>query len=125
MNTDAISIPPAQNRSTTEDKTVAIVGYLTFVGFIVAVVMHNSKKTKLGAFHLRQSLGLMIGSFAIFFLALPLGFIPVLGAVIDFALYIGLLVLWVTGLLAAVNGEFKPVAVVGKHFEKLFGTMFE
>lgn len=125
MNTDSITIAPAQTRSATEDKTVAIVGYLTFIGFIIALVMHNSKKTKLGAYHLRQSLGLMIGSFALFFLALPLGMIPILGALLDFALYLGLIVFWVTGLLAAVNGEFKPVALVGKHFEKLFGTMFE
>ena len=43
-----------------EDRTVAILAYLTLIGFIVAIVLHSNKKTKLGAFHLRQMLGLLL-----------------------------------------------------------------
>src|SRR5665213_3720454 len=43
-----------------EDKTVAIVSYMTMLGFIIAIIIHTSKKTKLGAFHLRRMLGLWL-----------------------------------------------------------------
>ena len=50
-----------------EDRTVALLSSLTVVGFIVGLIMHSNKKTKLGAFHLRQGLGL-----ALAFIVLPI-----------------------------------------------------
>lgn len=108
----------------TEDKTVAIVSYLTLIGFIVALVLHSSKPTGLGAFHLRQSLGLMLTSIALVIAGMVLAFIPYLGWLIDMALWVGLLVLWLMGLLAAIKGERKPVALLGEHFQKWFGGAF-
>ena len=43
-----------------EDKTVAILAYITLIGFIIAIVLHGQKKTALGAFHLRQMLGIFL-----------------------------------------------------------------
>jgi uncharacterized membrane protein len=104
-----------------EDKTVAIVGYLTLIGFIIAVVLHGQKKTRLGAYHLRQSLGLMLlwiagGLFNI---------VPILGLLVWFVVLIGGFVLWVMGLIAAANGQMKPVPLLGEHFQKWFGTAFD
>jgi hypothetical protein len=45
--------PPATTAPAAEDRTVAIVSYLTLIGFVVAILLHSSKKTQLGAFHLR------------------------------------------------------------------------
>ena len=125
MNTEASPAPVSQNASATDDKTVAIVSYLTLIGFIIAIVMHSSKKTKLGAYHLRQSLGLMLASIALAFAGMILAFIPILGWLVDLALWFGLIALWFTGFLAAVKGECKPIALVGQHFEKWFGNTFE
>ncbi|ACB77338.1 DUF4870 domain-containing protein [Opitutus terrae] len=108
-----------------EDKTTAIVSYLTLIGFIVAIVLHNSKKTTLGAFHLRQSLGLMLTSIAMMFVGTVLAFIPYLGWLLSMALWVGLLVLWISGLLAAIQGERKPVPVLGLHYQNWFGNAFE
>ena len=47
-----------------DSKTVAILSYCTLIGFIIAIVMNSSKKSKLGAFHLRQVLGIIIFVFA-------------------------------------------------------------
>ena len=58
-----------------EDKTVAIVAYLTLIGFIAATIIHSNKKTKLGAFHLRQMLGFMLTWFAVIILII----IPIVG----------------------------------------------
>ena len=109
MDTPASAQPPA---TTTEDKTVAILAYLTLIGFIVALIMHSSKKTQIGAYHLRQMLGLVLFSLA--------GVIPILGLL--WAVF--LMVLWVFGLIAAINGQQKPIPVFGTMFEKWFATGF-
>lgn len=123
MNTT--SIPAHSNSDATDDKTIAIVSYLTLIGFIVAVIMHGTKKTRLGAYHLRQSLGLMLTAIAVAFAVAIMAFIPFVGWLAGMAAWIGLLALWVMGLLAAINGEQKPVPVLGVHFQKWFGNTFE
>ena len=107
----AASTPPLATAAT-EDKTVAILAYLTLLGFIVAIVMNSSKKTQLGAFHLRQMLGL--------FLTGILMIIPLLNILIALCLF----VLWIMGLLAAIKGEMKPVPILGSMYQKWFGTAF-
>ena len=104
--------PPAA-AAASEDKTVAILSYITLIGFIIAIVMNSSKKTKLGAFHLRQSLGLFLTSF--------LCIIPLLGLVIA----IGILVFWIMGLISAIKGEMKPLPLLGGMYQKWFGTAFD
>lgn len=104
----------------TEDRTVAIVSYLTLIGFIVAVVLHSSKKTVLGAFHLRQTLGLMVAGVALWVIAM----VPVLGWIISIIGFLFLFVLWLMGLIAAAGGQLKPVPVLGEHFQKWFAGAF-
>ena len=120
-----------------EDKTVAIISYLTLIGFIVAIIIHSSKKTKLGAFHLRQVLGFMLTGIVcwigvaiiMFILALVLSFVKFLLVIfiplIWLAFVVSMLALWVMGLLAAVNGQMKPMPVVGPLYQKWFGTTFD
>ena len=125
MDTTNSTLTAPSTLAATEDKTVAIISYLTLIGFIVAVVMHGSKKTSLGAYHLRQSLGLMITSIAVMVVGMGLAFIPFLGWLADLALWVGLIVLWFTGFLAAVNGQRKPIALLGENFQKWFSNAFE
>jgi uncharacterized membrane protein len=117
--------PLATEVPASEDKTVAILSYLTLIGFIVAVVLHGNKKTKLGTYHLRQSLGLLIAAVAVWVLSMVLAIIPILGWLMALALWLGLFFLWLMGLIAAANGQRKPVPVLGQHFEKWFGSTFE
>jgi uncharacterized membrane protein len=119
MNT---SDPSASTYSvTTEDKTTAIVSYLTLIGFIVAVILHGNKKTRLGAYHLRQALGLMLSFIAVGFFWM----VPFIGWLVGFCAWIGLIVLWIMGLVAAINGQQKPVPLIGDLFQKWFGTAFD
>ena len=115
---------PAPAATANTDKTVALVSYLTLIGFIVAIVLHGSKKNELGSFHLRQSLGLMITSIALIFVGMALAFIPFLGWMADLALWFGLFALWIMGLIAAASGQQKPVPVLGEHYQKWFGGAF-
>jgi uncharacterized membrane protein len=118
-----MTTPPAV--ATAEDKTVAIVSYLTLIGFIAALIIHSNKKTRLGAFHLRQTLGLFLTVMAVAIGGLVLLIIPILGWLCLAALWFALFAFWVMGLLAAVKGEMKPVPFIGPMYQKWFGTTFD
>jgi hypothetical protein len=132
--TPAQTPPPA---TTGEDKTVAIVAYLTLIGFIVAIILNSGKKTKLGAFHLRQVLGFALTIIAgwicvaimmvvlLFVLAFMKSFLMLLVPLIYAAFGISIVVLWIMGFIAAVNGQMKPMPVVGPLYQKWFGTAFD
>lgn len=120
--TPAQTPPPA---AVGEDKTVAIVAYLTLIGFLVAIIIHSNKKTKLGAYHLRQMLGFMLTCIAAVFCEFILFFIPILGWLAIFVIWCSLLVCWIMGLVAAINGQMKPMPVVGPLYQKWFGTTFD
>jgi uncharacterized membrane protein len=116
------SVAPAK-----EDTTVAILTYITIIGFVIAIVMHSSKKTALGTFHLRQGLGLFITAVVLWIPGMILSMIPVVNILMVLlwpVIGIGLFVLWIMGLLAAINGQQKPMPVVGEHYQKWFANAF-
>jgi uncharacterized membrane protein len=115
-------MPPSQAAaaSATEDKTVAILSYLTIIGFIVAIFMHQNNKTELGAFHLRQVLGMVVTAIA----GSVCGVVPILGWIVWFFVVLVLFVFWVIGLLSAVKGEMRPVPVLGEHYQRWFAGAF-
>ncbi|GAB4281080.1 MAG: hypothetical protein Kow0068_05470 [Marinilabiliales bacterium] len=109
------------NTKSNEDKTVAIISYLTLIGWIIALVMHNGdNKTKLGAFHIRQSLGLLVTAVGVFIVAIIFAFVPFLGWLINLALYLGLLAAWIMGIIGAASGDMKPLPFVGELYQKWF-----
>ncbi|HVZ65915.1 MAG TPA: DUF4870 domain-containing protein [Lacunisphaera sp.] len=122
--TPPVATPAAAPVTTAEDRTVAIVSYLTIIGFIVALILHMNKKTVLGAFHLRQCLGLIITAIALGVAGMIVMFIPVIGWLAMMACWLALLVLWVMGLIAAASGQQKPLPVVGEYYQKWFAGAF-
>ena len=111
--------------SASEDRTVAILSYITLIGFVIAVVLHSSgKKTALGASHLRQTLGLLITGLVLGVAAGILALIPILGVLTTFVIWGGLFVLWLLGLIAAINGQQKPMPVLGENYQKWFAGAF-
>ncbi len=125
---DTVPPPPPSvapiGSTPTDDKTVAIVSYLTLIGFVIALVMHGKNKSALGTFHLRQSLGLMILAVCCWVVNMILIFIPILGWLLMFCIAVSLFILWILGIISAVNGTMKPLPVIGVHFQKWFGTAF-
>jgi len=112
----------------TDGKTIAIVSYLTFIGWIIAIVMHSSNKTAIGAYHIRQSLGLWCFSIALYIVLFIvqialLAIAPVIGIIFSFLwfiIWIGILVFWIMGLVNAINGNAKPIPLIGGLSEKIF-----
>jgi uncharacterized membrane protein len=119
-----MSTPSETPSPAPEDRTVAILSYLTIIGFIVALVLHSTKKTALGSYHLRQTLGLIVTGLAIGIAGFVLAFIPILGWITILAAWIGFLVLWLMGLISAATGQQKPIPVLGEQFQKWFATAF-
>ena len=107
-----------------EDRTVAILSYITLIGFIVAIVVHSSKKTQLGSFHLRQVLGLIVSGLGFGVCAFVLAFIPILGWLVIMAGWITMLVFVVMGFMSAATGQQKPLPIVGVHYQKWFANAF-
>jgi uncharacterized membrane protein len=117
------TVPPSQAAVAdvlTEDKTVAILSYVTIFGFIAAIFVHQSRKTQLGAFHLRQVLGMVltgvVGGVA--------AVVPILGWIVWFFLIIGMFVLWLLGLISALKGDMRPVPLLGEHYQRWFAGVF-
>ncbi len=96
-------------------KTIAIISYITLIGWIIALVMHSSNKTKLGAFHIRQVLGIMLVGIALSIVGRVMGVLMFM-----WVLNVAVFVLWVIGLVGAVNGEEKEVPILGKYFQEWF-----
>ena len=120
--TASASAPPAA--AATEDKTVAILSYITLLGFIAAIVIHSSKKTALGAYHLRQTLGLFLTIMAFCVGQFILLIIPILGWIAVPVIWLGLFVMLIMGLVSAIKGEMKPLPFLGPLYQKWFGNTF-
>lgn len=105
-----------------DEKTIAIISYITIIGWIIAYVQLGKNKSSLAIFHIRQSLFLMLCAFGICIIQMLFAFAPYLGWIISmfFSLVmLGFLVLWVIGLLNAINGEQKPLPIFGNKAQDL------
>jgi len=108
-----------------EDKTVAIVAYITLIGFIIAIILHGQKKTALGSYHLRQALGLMIAWIAFWIAGMILAVVTLgFGALLMPLIGLLFLIAIIMGVVAAANGEQKPSFLFGKMYENWFKTAF-
>lgn len=97
-----------------DPKTISIISYITLIGWIIAIVMNNPKQS-LASFHIRQMTGILISGFALSLLNyLPMG--NVLGSVGGILVF----VMWILGFISAVQGEEKPIPVVGEYFQQWF-----
>lgn len=116
--------PPPQQPASDNGKLVAILSYCTLIGFIIAIVMHSSNKTRLGAYHLRQALGLVIFAFgtSILFMLLAFVFWPL--AFLSPLVSIFVLILLILGIVNAANEKEKPLPLIGGMFEKMFANAF-
>lgn len=107
---------PTQKVETTttisDEKNIAIIAYITFIGLIIAFVMNNEKKNEFAKFHIKQSLGLSLTGLALAIIAM----IPILGWIIYIVGIFVLLYMWVMGLMNAINNKEKTVPFLGDKY---------
>jgi len=92
-----------------DGKTKAIVAHITWIGWLIALIINSSQKDEIASYYIRQLLG-------IYLFALVGSFVPGL----NFVVWAIAIVLWVLSLIGAVNGEYKESPVIGKYFQEWF-----
>ena len=108
-------------------KTAGIISYFWIVGWLVAYFgFHQNNKTGLGSYQLRQTLLLHIVSTIVWivFNYMVIGIWYSSGYFLLTTLWwiirLGLFVLWIIGFIGAVNGERKPIPVLGDRAQGMF-----
>ena len=91
---------------------IAVISYLTFIGWIIAFVLYQNDKSEFAIYHIRQSLGIVI----LGVVGWVIFWIPILGWLCAIFLF----VMWLMGLIYAAQGEAKPVPVLGNFFQDIF-----
>ena len=107
-----------EDQPSRDPKVIGIVAYLTIVGCIVAMIWNNPRSEQ-ASFHIRQSLGLMLILMGSRFLA----FVPFFGPMLAKGVSVGAFVLIIIGLIGALQGEQKPVPVLGEYFQDWFRNL--
>ncbi|MEP0264148.1 hypothetical protein [Dokdonia sp.] len=104
--------------SLNDNKTIAFIAYLTWIGLIVAIVMNNSKRSDLVSYHIRNMIGLSLISAGLSILNW-IGF-PML---LISGFVIALVILWVIGFVGALKGEKQEIPILGKFFQDWFKSI--
>jgi len=97
----------SSNSSETMVKVVAILSYITLIGWFVAIVLHGTHKSNFASFHLRQSLGLIIT-----------GALLVLIPLIGWLLNVIVCLTWLYALYHVVQGHEKRVPLLGDFYQE-------
>ena len=94
---------------------VAVIGYFTIIGAIIAMSMHNNKPTDFSRYHVRQAFGihLLFHACALFisqwFHEFAFG-----------GLYLMYMLLWGFGFWSALQGTQNKVPMIGTYFQAWF-----
>lgn len=105
-----------------DEKTIAIISYITIIGWVIAYTKLSKNKGPLAVFHIRQSLFLMLCAFGICIIQMLFAYALYFGWIISMSfnlVMLGFLVLWVIALINAINGEEKPLPIFGNKAQDL------
>ncbi|HLT41261.1 MAG TPA: hypothetical protein VKZ95_01035 [Sphingobacteriaceae bacterium] len=108
--------PTTDSDVISDGKTIAIIAYITLIGLIIAFVLNTEKKNSFAIFHIRQSLGIGLTGLVLGMINI----IPILGWFISIIGFIVLFVMWISGLISALNGKEKPVFLLGDKYQEWF-----
>ncbi|TCC99404.1 hypothetical protein [Pedobacter hiemivivus] len=108
-------------------KTAAILSYFGIILWLIAYfALHKDKKTDFGSYHLRQTLLFAIISTVIyfalsFFLGILIATTGMFGIIyLAYIVYVGLFVIWIIGFIGVLNGEKKPMPLIGERAQTMF-----
>lgn len=104
-----------QNQTVQDGKTIAIISYITVIGTLIAFIMNQNKHNYFASFHIRQAIGIFLVGLIVNFINRYSNF-----DWLDIILSIGVFVLWIIGLIGAIQGEEKRVPLLGDQFQEWF-----
>jgi len=113
-----------------DGKTAGLLSYFFVLGWSMAYfAFHQNDKTSLSSYQLRQTLLLYIGYVVIRY-GLSLSFCAVglsthLFSSFYFIVFVNLtfIVFWIIGLIGAINGEEKPIPLLGLPAQTIFPAL--
>ena len=108
-----------ENYSVKEGKSMAVISYITFIGTIVAFVMNQNKRNSFASFHIRQTIGIWVVALVVNFLQRFSHF-----SWLDILLSLLVFVLWIIGLIGAIQGEERRVPLLGDQFQDWFRNIY-
>jgi uncharacterized membrane protein len=108
------------------DNVAGMLAYVTIIPAILFLVIEPYNKSRFVRFHSFQNLFLHVAAFvcwiALFIISAVLAFIPILGHLVAFLLWmvlsVGLLIVWVMLLMKANQGQMWKLPVIGDMAEK-------
>ena len=103
------------------NKTLAIVSYITIIGWLVSFFSSTSPRDPLVKYHLKQSFGLFV--IAIIYSVITnviVLLVPAIGTILSLG-SLAILVLLILGAINASKEQQTPLPVIGKFFEDKFG----
>jgi uncharacterized membrane protein len=108
-----------ENNTIEKGKTAAITSYILIIGVFIAMSMNSGEeKNAFASFHIRQALGLSLT-----FISLGLVISNFDSAMISISMWVFLSVLWTYGIFSAINGQIKPIPLLGNYFQKWFASI--
>jgi len=107
-----------KSKEVEEGKIFAFLGvFLTVIGFII--VLLAKKDNKYAMFYAKQGLVLFIAYVIVAVANMVFVFIPFVGWLVMAALWMGLLVLWIMGIIYSLSGEEKDIPLIGEFAKKI------
>jgi uncharacterized membrane protein len=101
-------------------KIIALLAYLTILGWIASLIFNNNHPSSLAKFHIRQALGIHL----IFVAAGLVISVPIVGWITGGLAWLFAFVLWLIGVLDAIaESEDKTVPILGDQFQEWFKTL--
>lgn len=101
-----------------QEKTTAMVAYLTIIGSVIAIFLNNEHKSNFASFHIRQGLGLNLSFFLLGY------FISYFDSwMITSAFYLFFIILWFYGFSSALNSQMREVPILGRYFQQFFKNL--
>ena len=117
-STAAAPAPSSASAGGLTDNVAAALAYL-FIPAIIFLVIEPYNKNRFVRFHCFQSLFYTVACIVI---GIVLGFIPLLGLIVGFLLWIGEIALWVVLVIKAYQGQKFKLPVIGDIAEQQAGA---
>jgi len=85
-----------------------------YIGILFLIPLLAAKESPFARYHANQGLVLFLFEIAAGIVMSILGWIPVLGTIINIVLWLVIVALCIIGIINAVNGKCKDLPVIGK-----------
>lgn len=116
--------------TTDNGKTASIISYFTIIGWLIAYFgMHKDNRTELGSYQLRQTLLLNITAIVLgwglgFILGLLIATTGIFSLMyISYIVQLAIFIIWIIGLIGAINGQKKPMPIIGEKAQTMFASI--